>query len=47
AGGITATMSVANIEAFIGWMLGFDDGAEILEPESLRNRLIDRVRGVA
>lgn len=46
-GGFTATMTVANIEAFIGWMLGFDDSAEILEPAVLRDKLVDRVRGVA
>jgi len=27
-------------QAFVGWVLGFDDRAEILEPASLRNRLV-------
>ena len=44
-GSLRAEIPVANPEAFIGWMLSFDDAAEILEPPELRNRLIDLVRG--
>ena len=44
-GGLDAELSVANPEAFIGWLLSFDDKAELLEPAELRQRLIDRVRG--
>ena len=43
-GGIDATIPVANPEAFIGWLLSFDDNAELLGPHHLRQRLIDRVR---
>jgi proteasome accessory factor B len=43
-GGIEAMIPVANPEAFIGWLLSFDDNAELLEPPELRQRLIDRVR---
>jgi len=44
-GGIEALMPVANPEAFIGWLLSFDDHAELIEPPALRSRLLDRVRG--
>jgi predicted DNA-binding transcriptional regulator YafY len=43
-GGVTATIRVANTEAFIGWLLSFDHKAELLEPPGLRRRLIERVR---
>ncbi|MCP4307241.1 MAG: WYL domain-containing protein [bacterium] len=42
-GGIEAMIPVANPEAFIGWLLSFDDNAELLEPPELRQRLVDRV----
>ncbi len=42
-GGIDAAIPVANPEAFIGWLLSFDASAELLAPEALRRRLIDRV----
>ncbi len=42
-GSIVATMPVANPGAFIGWMLGFDDGAEIIGPPELRAQLVERV----
>ena len=38
------TVPVANPEAFIGWLLSFDDNAELIAPPELRQRLIDRVR---
>lgn len=43
-GGLTASIPVANPEAFIGWLLSFDDTAELLGPLELRNRLLVRVR---
>ena len=46
-GSLEATLNVANPEAFIGWMLSFDDGAEIVAPDELRARLVERVKGVA
>lgn len=42
-GGIEAELPVANPEAFIGWLLSFDDKAELIGPPELRRRLIDRV----
>jgi proteasome accessory factor B len=44
-GGIEAKIPVANPDAFIGWLLSFDDLAELLAPPELRQRLVDRVAG--
>lgn len=44
-GAIEAHMRVANREAFIGWILGFEDAAEIIAPAELRDRLLARVEG--
>jgi len=38
-GGLTATVTVANPDAFVGWMLAFEDEAEILSPSRLRSQL--------
>ena len=46
-GDIEVDLKVANAEAFIGWILAFEDAAEILEPTVLRERLLARVAGVA
>ncbi len=43
-GGVEAEIPVANPEAFIGWLLSFDDKAELVDPPELRRRLLDRVR---
>ncbi len=42
-GSFDATLPVANPEAFIGWVLAFDDHAAILAPPELRDRLLARV----
>ena len=42
-GSIEATLPVANPEAFVGWLLAFDDHALIAAPAELRQRLLDRV----
>ena len=39
-GSIVATFPVANPDAFIGWMIGFEDAAEIQEPGDLRDRFV-------
>lgn len=39
-GGIEVVTPVAAPDAFIGWILGFDDDAEILAPIELRERLV-------
>ncbi|MBT8198716.1 MAG: WYL domain-containing protein [Acidimicrobiia bacterium] len=44
-GSVTAEIPVRNRDAFIGWILGFDDSAELLGPPDLRSALIERVRG--
>ncbi len=43
ATGVRARLRVANPEAFVGWILGFDDKAEVIEPSELRRLVIDRV----
>lgn len=42
-GTLSATIPVANPEAFIGWVLSFDAAAEIVAPVDLRTRLLARV----
>jgi proteasome accessory factor B len=44
-GGLVATFPVASPPAFIGWLIGFDDAAEVLGPPELRQRLIEHVGG--
>ncbi|MCB2223025.1 MAG: WYL domain-containing protein [Actinobacteria bacterium] len=46
-GGATATIPLRSVDAFIGWMLGLDDHAEILRPPELRARFVAHVRGAA
>ncbi|MGH8959190.1 MAG: helix-turn-helix transcriptional regulator [Acidimicrobiia bacterium] len=47
AGSITVTVAVSNPAAFLGWVLTFGEGAEVLSPPQLRQAVIDRVKGVA
>lgn len=42
-GSIEAGVKVANPEAFLGWLLSFDDAAELLDPPELRAALLARV----
>ena len=44
-GALLARFPVANRDALIGWMIGFEDHAEILEPEELRARMLDHLEG--
>jgi predicted DNA-binding transcriptional regulator YafY len=37
---VVATFPVANPDAFVGWMIGFEDSAEILGPPELRERFV-------
>ncbi|HEY7565557.1 MAG TPA: WYL domain-containing protein [Acidimicrobiia bacterium] len=46
-GSMTATVAVTNRPAFLGWVLSFGDGAEVLSPPELRRAVIDRVKGIA
>lgn len=46
-GGLEVTVPVANREAFIGWVLSFGEGAEVVEPEELRTAVVNRVKGIA
>ena len=42
-GGMVATIPVAQVDALIGWLISFDDHAEILRPVALRQRLVDHL----
>ena len=42
-GALLATLHVANPDAFIGWVLGFDSAAVIESPQSMVDRLVERV----
>jgi proteasome accessory factor B len=46
-GSITVTVPVSNPAAFLGWVLTFGDGAEVLSPPQLRQAVVNRVKGVA
>lgn len=46
-GGLEVTVPVANREAFIGWVLSFGEGAEVMEPAELRKAVVERVKGIA
>jgi predicted DNA-binding transcriptional regulator YafY len=39
-GAIDAEIAVSNLDAFMGWMIGFEDQAEILAPPSVRERFV-------
>jgi proteasome accessory factor C len=40
---LTATVSVANRDAFVGWVLSFGGSAEVLEPAEMRQAVAERV----
>jgi len=44
-GGLEARIRVANPAALVGWLLAFEDHAEIISPDALRSQLIELVRG--
>ena len=46
-GSMTVSIDVSNPDAFVSWVLGFGDQAEVVSPQALRDRVIDRIRGVA
>ena len=37
-GSIIANVELSAPEAFLGWLIGFEDQAEIIEPRDLRDR---------
>ena len=43
-GGIDAVIPVANPGAFLGWLVGFEDSAELLDPPGLRERFLALIR---
>ena len=46
-GSVIASIPVGSPDAFIGWMIGLEDHAEITGPPELRDRFIAHVRGAA
>lgn len=46
-GSVEVELVVTHVDAFIGWILGFGAGAEVVGPPGIRRRVVDRVRGVA
>lgn len=46
-GGLEVMVKVANREAFLGWVMSFGDGAEVLGPPELRTAVVERVKGIA
>lgn len=46
-GDLVAQIQIANRDAFIGWIITFEDEAEVVSPAELRSAVVDRVQGVA
>ncbi len=44
-GSIVATVEIAEAGAFLGWLVGFEDRAEIVEPTSMRERFLVMIEG--
>lgn len=42
-GGLVARIPVASVPAFLGWLVGFEDAAEILDPQEVRAALLAHV----
>lgn len=42
-GALTVDLPVANVDAFIGWIVSFDDDAEVKAPPELRRMVVERV----
>jgi proteasome accessory factor B len=43
-GRLTVELPVANVDAFIGWILSFDDGAVVTGPPELRRQVVERIQ---
>lgn len=46
-GGVEAIIPVASAPAFLGWLVAFEDSAEIIDPPELRDRFLAMVGGPA
>ncbi len=42
---MTVSIDVSNPDAFVSWVLGFGDQAEVVSPPALRDRVIERITG--
>jgi proteasome accessory factor B len=47
AGHVEVDLEVRHLDAFLGWVLGFGDHAEVTGPPAVRARVVARVQGVA
>lgn len=43
SGPLTVELPVTNVDAFIGWIVSFDDAAVVKEPPELRQQVVERV----
>ena len=43
-GALDVTLTVANVDALVSWVLGFGPSVEILSPDNARARLVERLR---
>ena len=46
-GSIETEVQVANVDAFVGWILSFGASAEVLDPPEMRSAVLDRVEQAA
>jgi len=45
-GAITMTLKVADTRELLGWVLGFGSGVKVLEPDSLREKVVEEARKI-
>lgn len=45
-GSLEVLLQVSHLDAFVGWVLSFGAGAEVMSPPDVRRAVIDRVRGL-
>ncbi|HSJ36450.1 MAG TPA: WYL domain-containing protein [Acidimicrobiia bacterium] len=43
-GQLTVELPVANVDAFVGWILSFDDAAVVTGPPELRRQVVERIQ---
>lgn len=47
SGTLRVELPVVNVDAFIGWLFSFDDGAVVVAPRELRDQIVARVRAAS
>jgi predicted DNA-binding transcriptional regulator YafY len=43
-GSLDVEMPVANVDAFVSYVIGFGDTVEVTEPPEIRTRILEQVR---